>query len=238
MRDKLLSMKSTPHSPAHLRVWDLPTRVFHITFALVVIGAIACAKLGSSDLMVWHTRLGIVAVALWVFRVIWGLVGPRTARFSQFIVSPMRAWQYLRGAGGAHAAPVGHNPAGGWAVIAMLLIIGFQGVTGLFVYDDISIEGPLARYVSESMSSTLTGLHKINEKPLFAILLLHIVAIAVYSAKGRSIVRPMISGDVPRAGVPAGTPATRDDAATRLLALVIAALAATGAWWLLGLMQG
>ena len=230
-------MKPQQASPAHLRVWDLPTRLFHVTFALVVVGAIACAKLGSGW-MTWHTRLGIVALALCVFRVVWGLVGPRTARFSQFLVSPVRAWQYLRGGVNTHAAQVGHNPAGGWAVIAMLVIIGFQGVTGLFVFDDISIEGPLARYVSEAMSSTLTGLHKLNEKPLFAILLLHFVAIAVYTLKGRHIVRPMITGDVPRSGVPAGTPATRDDTATRLTALVIAALAATGAWWLLGLMQG
>ena len=203
-----------------LRIWDLPTRLFHVAFALTVTGAIACAKLGSG-LMTWHVRLGIVALALLVFRVIWGLVGPRTARFSQFVVSPTRAWHYLRHESSAHGAYAGHNPAGGWSVIAMLVIIGFQAVTGLFANDEITIEGP----------------HKINEKPLFAILILHLLAIVVYTAKGQSLIKAMVTGDTPVSGLPPGTPATRDDTVTRLTALLIAALAATVAWWLLTLVQ-
>ena len=228
-------MKPSQTPAARLRVWDLPTRLFHVTFALVIVGAIACAKLGAG-LMTWHTRLGIVALALFFFRVVWGLVGPHYARFSQFVVSPARAWQYLRRTGNAGDAAVGHNPAGGWSVIAMLVIIGLQAVTGLFANDDIAVEGPLARYVSEALSSTLTGLHKLNEKPLFAILILHVLAIANYSAKGHSLVRPMITGDINGSGVPPGTPASRDDMVTRLTALLIAAVAASGAWWLLRLL--
>ena len=223
-------------SSPRLRIWDLPTRLFHVAFALTVTGAIACAKLGSG-LMTWHVRLGIVALALLVFRVIWGLVGPRTARFSQFVVSPTRAWHYLRYESSAHGAYAGHNPAGGWSVIAMLVIIGFQAVTGLFANDEITIEGPLMRFVSDATSATLTRLHKINEKPLFAILILHLLAIVVYTAKGQSLIKAMVTGDTPVSGLPPGTPATRDDTVTRLTALLIAALAATVAWWLLTLVQ-
>ena len=229
-------MNSLPPPAPELRVWDLPTRLFHVAFALTVVGAIACAKLGSG-LMTWHVRLGIVALALLAFRVVWGLVGPRYARFSQFVVSPARAWRYLRQEGAMQRGHAGHNPAGGWSVIAMLVIIGFQAVTGLFANDEISIEGPLMRFVSDATSSTLTRLHKLNEKPLFAILLLHVLAIGVYTVKGRSLVKAMVTGDTPASRLPPDTPATRDDIGTRLSALLIAALAATGAWWLLTLVQ-
>jgi len=232
--DKFNRMRTLPPPAPDLRVWDLPTRLFHVAFALTVVAAIACAKLGS-DLMTWHVRLGIVALALVVFRILWGLVGPRTARFSQFVVSPARAWRYLRHEAAAHGAHAGHNPLGGWSVIAMLLIIGLQATSGLFANDEISVEGPLARFVSDATSSALTGLHKFNEKPLFAILILHVLAIAVYTVKGQSLVRPMITGDALRSSLPPGTPGTRDDAVTRLTALLIATLAATGAWWLLTL---
>lgn len=225
-----------PPPTPRLRIWDLPTRLFHVAFALTVVAAIACAKFGA-ELMTWHVRLGILALALLVFRVLWGLVGPRTARFSQFVVSPARAWHYLRHEAAANGAHAGHNPIGGWSVIAMLLIIGFQATTGLFANDEISIEGPLARFVSDATSHTLTGLHKINEKPLFAILILHVLAIVAYTAKGQSLVRPMITGDALKSSLPPGTPATRDDAITRLTALLIASLAACGAWWLLRLAQ-
>lgn len=225
-------MTTSPSSG--VRIWDLPTRLFHLAFALTVVGAIVCAKIGSGW-MTWHIRLGIIALALLVFRVVWGLIGPRYARFSQFVVSPVRAWQYLRSTGTAGGAHAGHNPAGGWSVVAMLVIIGFQAVTGLFSNDEVLTEGPLVRFISEAASSTITGLHKLNEKPLFAILILHLVAIAAYTIRGQSLIPPMITGDTPASSLPPGTPGARDDARTRLTAIVIAAMAACGAWWLLRL---
>ena len=234
VHDKFNGMSNVSPSSSGLRLWVLPIRLFHFAFAVTVVAAIACAKLGA-ELMDWHVRLGIVALALLVFRVAWGFVGPRTARFSQFVVSPAHAWRYLRHEAAAHGTHAGHNPLGGWSVIAMLLIIGLQATTGLFANDEISIEGPLARFVSDATSSALTGLHKFNEKPVFAILILHVLAIAIYTAKGQSLVRPMITGDAARSSLPPGTPETRDDAATRLTALLIATLAACGAWWLLSL---
>ena len=164
-----------------LRIWDLPTRLFHVAFALTVTGAIACAKLGSG-LMTWHVRLGIVALALLVFRVIWGLVGPRTARFSQFVVSPTRAWHYLRHESSAHGAYAGHNPAGGWAVVALLAAVALAVSTGYLNYQDDSAE-----FWSE--------LHELAGNGIMVLVGLHVAAVIATSLLHReNLVRAMVNG--------------------------------------------
>ncbi|NDY83534.1 cytochrome B [Orrella sp. NBD-18] len=222
---------------APIRIWDLPTRLFHMAFAISVIGAIVTVKLGGLW-MDWHVRLGIISVALLIFRIIWGLIGPRYARFSQFIVHPLRTVRYLcsrRQANKSSLMHAGHNPLGAWAVIAMLLIIGIQAITGLFANDDILTQGPLAQFVSDSNSATMTGLHQANEPFVYAIIALHLLAIIFYAAKGQRLIPPMIHGDVPGNQLAPDTPAARDDVGIRLRAGVLAALLGWGAWWLMQL---
>ena len=152
------------HTPAQarIRIWDLPTRLFHLAFACCVVGAIITAKVGNTW-MDWHVRLGIAALALLIFRIIWGLVGPRYARFSQFVCGPVTVWHYLTNLAKQSKKTPGHNPLGALSVLAMLGIIGVQAVTGLFANDEILTQGPFAQFVSNATSAFMTGIHQFNE---------------------------------------------------------------------------
>jgi cytochrome b len=107
-------MRSKP-----IRIWDLPTRLFHWALVACIIGAFVTVKLGGLY-MDWHARFGAAILGLIVFRLIWGFVGPRYARFTQFVRGPRAILAYLRGA----AAPAGHNPLGALSVIALIAVIG------------------------------------------------------------------------------------------------------------------
>lgn len=217
-----------------VRIWDLPTRVFHWALACTILGAITTAKL-EGRWMDWHVRLGIAALALLVFRLIWGLFGPRYARFSQFVRSPLTTRHNLRSSGQPAFKHAGHNPLGAWSVVAMLLILLIQGGSGLFSNDDISIQGPFVQFVSDTTSALFTRIHTLNEKPVFAIIGLHLIAILVYSIKGHGLVKPMLTGDVPATTLAPQTPSARDDFGVRVSALVLAVALSAAAWWLMQL---
>lgn len=215
-----------------LRIWDLPTRLFHWLLALSITGSLVTINLGGAW-MDWHVRFGIASFALLLFRVIWGLIGPRYARFSQFLCSPAKTLAYLRESKGSRHA--GHNPLGAWSVIAMLGLFLFQSSTGLFANDDVMTQGPLAQFVSNDTVSLFTRLHRLSEYALYAIIALHLGAIAFYSFRGEDLVKPMVTGDVPKHTLTAGTQSARDDWRVRLGACILAALLGALAWWLIQL---
>ncbi|ANY15771.1 cytochrome b/b6 domain-containing protein [Bordetella pseudohinzii] len=217
--------------PSTLRIWDLPTRLFHWALAACVLGAFITVKLGGLY-MEWHVRFGLATLGLILFRVLWGLFGSRYARFSQFLRGPRAVAAYLRG--GLRTA--GHNPLGALSVIAMLLAFGLQAVSGLFASDDIMIQGPLYDRVDEGLASTLTSLHKANEWVLIALVGLHLLALLWYAGvKRRPLLRAMVTGDAPAGELPADAAPARDDLGMRLRALLIALCCAAVALWLLGL---
>lgn len=210
-----------------VRVWDLPTRIFHWALVVCVIGAYVTIKLGGLW-MDWHTRFGMGVLGLIVFRLIWGIAGPHYARFAQFIRGPRTVMRYLQG---RVASVAGHNPLGALSVVALLLIIGFQAFSGLFANDDILTAGPLA-YLDSRWSSRLTSLHKLNEWVLLGIVGLHVTAVAWYQfIKRKNIITPMIHGDTI---VTAATAATRaqDGWKVRLGALALAIVIASLIWWI------
>ncbi|MFA7503625.1 MAG: cytochrome b/b6 domain-containing protein [Burkholderiaceae bacterium] len=210
-------------------IWDLPTRLFHWLLVLLLVGSFLSAKAGGLWID-WHFRAGYAILALIAFRIIWGFVGGRYARFRSFVFGPRQFLAYLRGAPGSPAGP-GHNPLGALSVFAMLLLVGAQAVLGLFANDDIASEGPLASQVSKRTSDYLTGLHLDNEPFLLGLIGLHVVAIAWYRlVRGRKLVAAMITGRDPQA--PAGTASSRDDARLRLAALGILAVIAFAVWLL------
>ena len=183
-----------------VRVWDLPLRLFHWSLALAVIGAFICIKAAAQssgwfanagiDWMYWHTLLCYTTVALILFRLIWGIIGPKYARFTQFIRSPGAILAYLRG----DYQGLGHNPLGALSVIALLVVFGFQGFSGLFI-DDFLWPGPLA-YLSSAWSKTLTSLHRQNEIIMIILFVLHIGAIIYYRLfKQKNLVPAMVTGD-------------------------------------------
>jgi cytochrome b len=217
-----------------VRVWDLPTRAFHWVLALTLVGSVLSAKIGGNA-MVWHFRFGYVVFTLIAFRVLWGLVGGRWSRFSSFIYAPRTVLRYLRGQARADEhLDVGHNPLGSFSVFALLGLLALQVATGLLADDEIANVGPLNRFVSSATASQATHWHKdYGQWILLALVLLHVAAIVYYLVrKQQNLVRPMLVGDKP---LPPGTPGATDSAATRLLALLLAALCSGAVAWVVSL---
>jgi cytochrome b len=213
-----------------VRVWDLPTRLFHWSLAATTIALVATAKLGGNA-MEWHLRLGYVMLALLVFRLVWGLVGGRWSRFASFLYSPTRLWRYLRGGG---EDDVGHSPLGALSVFALLAVLLLQVGSGLVSDDEIAFAGPLTRFVPGSVVGQATWYHKdVGQYLLYALVGLHLLAILFYVlVRKRTLVRPMLGGDkqLPRPASP-----SRDDMASRAGAAVVLALSGALAWWVSGL---
>jgi cytochrome b len=222
-------MPQAQEAQASVRVWDLPTRIFHWLLAVCVIGSIITAKIGGNAIE-WHFRIGYLVFTLLAFRLLWGFVGSRWSRFATFVRRPSATWRYLRG---DHRADewfdAGHNPLGAWSVLAMLAFLIAQVATGLFADDEIANSGPFAKYVSSAVSVALTKYHKtIGQWVLITLFVLHVVAVIVYYRRGRDLVRPMISGDKL---LPAGAPAAVDNLRTRLLAAALLVACAFGVAW-------
>lgn len=217
-----------------VRVWDLPTRLFHWVLAACVIGSVLTAKVGGNA-MAWHFRFGYVIFTLLAFRLLWGVVGGRWSRFASFVYAPATLMRYLRGGSRAEEHhEVGHSPLGSLSVFALLAILAAQVGSGLFADDEISNAGPLIRFVSGATSSMLTSWHKtFGQGLVLTLVALHVAAIVVYRVRrGRDLVRPMVVGDKL---LPPGVPAAIDSPATRGLALLLVAVCAAGVGWLVSL---
>lgn len=206
-----------------VRIWDLPTRIFHWSLVFLVIGMVVSGLRGGGA-MEWHMRMGYAVLSLLLFRIVWGLVGGRWSRFASFIYAPSTVLAYLKGQGKPeHSA--GHNPLGAGSVFAMLLFLLAQIGSGLMADDEIATSGPLTKFVSNATVSLATNYHKNYGKWVLAVLvLLHIAAILFYLIKKReNLVQPMLKGDKTMAQP---VEPARDDAASRSLALGVFALCA------------
>jgi cytochrome b len=214
------SSKTAPAEVAKTRVWDLPTRLFHWSLAVCLITTYVTGRIGGNA-MDWHMRGGFTVLALVLFRIVWGFIGGHHARFANFVRGPAVVMEYLRTIRtGIHRPTAGHNPAGALSVLALLALLLAQAGLGLFANDDIATEGPLAKFVSDSTSSLLTQLHRINANVLLGLVALHLAAIAFYFfRKGENLIAPMIFGD--KHGMIA-TP-SEDALAIRLRALIVLA---------------
>jgi cytochrome b len=208
-----------------VRVWDLPTRLFHWVLALAVVGSVVTAKIGGNA-TVWHFRLGYLVLGLLLFRLVWGVVGGHWSRFATFVRGPGTVLRYLRG----QARPdehmdVGHNPLGAGSVIALLTILAVQVGTGLIADDEIASVGPLNRFVDTATGLAATGWHKTGGQWIIVgLVALHIAAIVFYKVRhGKDLVGPMVRGDKQMADA---APASADDARARIKAAVIAVVVA------------
>ena len=211
-----------------IRIWDLPVRLVHWSFVVLVGAMWWTAETGRLKI---HLTLGIVTLGLVIFRLLWGLFGSDTARFSAFVKGPAAIRAYLAGLRNGTAAPmIGHNPLGALSVIALLGALGVQVALGLFAQDtDALFSGPLNSlpFVTWELGGVLTELHEAFFNVLLALVALHIAAIAYYRiAKRDNLIKPMITGE-----------RTIDDEveAPRIAplwkALVCAAIAAAVALW-------
>lgn len=122
------------------RVWDLPVRLFHWS----LVASFTVAWLSGDEESTLHGWAGYVILGLIGFRVVWGLVGTRHARFSDFVHDPGVIWQYLRAMATLHPQRyVGHNPLGGWMIVLMLVVLFGVCWSGLELWADEG-RGPLA----------------------------------------------------------------------------------------------
>lgn len=180
-------------------IWDPLVRVFHWTLMICVVGAWILGEFGP-DIMTLHFWLGYAVGGLLLIRILWGFVGPRTARFANFVTGPGPVLRYLLTLPKrqpSHAP--GHNPLGGWAVVAMLVLLGLQVLTGLFVgTDDYVNMGPLSDYVSEDVNKLVLSWHKTFAPLILALVGLHVAAIFFYRLwKREDLITPMITGRRP-----------------------------------------
>lgn len=206
-----------------VRVWDLPTRLFHWALALCALGLLVTGKIGG-EAMAWHARLGYAVATLLLFRAAWGVAGGHWSRFATFTYSPRAVLDHLRGRAAAESA-IGHSPLGSASVYALLAFLAAQVATGLFSADMEEFAGPLNILVSNDTARWFTAYHKsIGEPVLIALVLLHLAAIAYYRLRrGLDLIGPMVHGNKTLAQ-PA--PASRDDWRSRMLAVVLLVVAA------------
>jgi len=200
---------------AAIRLWDWPVRLVHLCFILLVPLLWWTQEEGHME---WHQRAGLALLGLVLFRLLWGLFGSETARFASFLARPARVLAYLRGAAWSG---IGHNPLGGWSVLALLLMLLVQAGLGLFASDTDGLDyGPLNHLVSYRTAKTLTELHELGFNVLLALVALHVTTIILYFVwKGEDLVQPMISGRKPLAALPpsAAAPAFAPPARALLL---------------------
>lgn len=216
-----------PNTLTRVRVWDLPTRIFHWTLASGVIAMGVSGTLGGSA-MIWHFRLGYAVLALLVFRLAWGLVGGRWSRFTAFIYAPQSVINYIKG-NGQTAHQVGHSPVGALSVFAMLSFLLLQVASGLVSDDEIAFAGPLTQFVSNATVGLATNYHaNIGKWLLLALILLHIAAIVFYLRRKHQLVSAMLHGDKELVS-PALS--SRDDALSRMAALLLFTCCAGLAYW-------
>lgn len=205
--------------PHHIRVWDLPTRLFHWALVVCIAGLVLTGYAGGAR-MEWHALIGYAVLTLLLFRLVWGFVGGHWSRFGSFVRGPAHIAAYLRGQ--AHPdCLVGHNPLGALSVLAMMVFLLAQVATGLVGDDEISFTGPLNRFVTSAQGLAATWYHKrIGQWVIIGLVALHVGAVLFYLwRKGENLVRPMVHGD--KAVGSGTTVASRDDARSRATALVV-----------------
>jgi cytochrome b len=216
-----------------MRVWDAPTRLFHIAaIVLIVVSYISIRLAGIRDphaSALWmrvHLDSGYAMLTLLVFRLAWGLVGSETSRFRSFAVSPMAVLRSLRQPmTGEPDTDLGHRAAGGWIVLIMLLLLGVQIGSGLCASANGG-EGPLAGYFGKGASESFSVIHGWIFILLLAAILLHVAAaIAFAVVKKQDLVRLMVTG---KKRLPAAMRAPR--MASPLMALAILVLAGAAVW--------
>ena len=181
-----------PSPQAKRLVWDLPLRIFHWLFGLSILAAWATAELGEEQIHMW---IGYLIISLLLFRICWGIWGTRHAQFIHFIPGPGALLSYLKQMPNRSSKQsVGHNPLGSLMVIAMIVLVALQAVSGLFTEGEIWA-GPYVSALDSSVVKRLDGLHHSNFDYLLVLMALHIIAVFAYLVgKKQNLILPMITG--------------------------------------------
>ncbi len=186
------------------RIWDLPTRVFHWSLVACIGYSWWSAEYGD---LIWHQRSGFIVLTLIIFRILWGIWGSSTSRFSHFIRGPKKVFEYIKTLPTKKTSiesnhpeyPVGHNPLGGWSVIALLIVILGQIILGLFAEDVDGLDsGPLSYLVSYDIGRWAAKTHEDVFNILLILIIIHVIAVFFYLFyKKNNLIKPMFTGNKP-----------------------------------------
>lgn len=204
-----------------MKVWDLPTRLYHWTQASLFV-AMAITGLTEEGP---HVTVGLILFTLLVWRLMWGMVGSETSRFAQFIRSPSDVFGYLRG---RYPENVGHNPAGGYMVIVMITTLLVQCITGLALAGLLDPLPGSGWWLSDEVFDLCVTIHENTINLLFGLVGVHIFAIILYKLRSKPLVMAMITGYQKNSPF-------KVKLASNWLALVLLLVAATlslGIYWL------
>ncbi len=220
----------TPQQVEHRQVWDLPVRLFHWALVGAIIAAFVTNRLGVAYFK-YHVWSGYTVIVLVSFRILWGIVGTRHAKFRQFVRGPAATLRYAFGLMHGRGRPcAGHNPLGAYMVVMFLTALSAQAVSGLFGNDDIFNTGPLAGYVDKKLSLQMTSLHRHLFYWITTATAVHIVAVIAHHVfKRENLILAMITGRKPHHCVPEGE--VIYSSRTWLAALLVFALA-SALWWI------
>ncbi|MFT6992370.1 MAG: cytochrome b [Paraglaciecola sp.] len=176
-------------------VWDIPVRLFHWLLVLCLFGQWLTAEV-LEDAMHIHFYIGYFAIGLIIFRLIWGFVGTKYARFSSFIAGPKAILSYVQSLTSKQKVfTTGHNALGGLLLPAVLVLVGLQAISGLFTSDDIVSVGPYYDSANSTVQKCMQWLHHNIFDVLIALAVIHLFAIAWYRwALKHDLITPMITG--------------------------------------------
>ena len=184
-----------PENHVAIKVWDLPIRLFHWVLVVLIVFQVVSGKIGG-NMMPWHVYSGYAVLVLVIFRILWGFAGSTHARFASFLAGPVATLHFARRLFSREAVPqVGHNPLGGWMVVALVASLAVQTVTGLFANDGVATQGPLAALVTIEVSNELSLIHRASLKILLALSALHILAVLFHwVVKKDNLIGAMFTG--------------------------------------------
>jgi cytochrome b len=226
-------MREDPQADIDVKVWDVGVRVFHWAITFLLVFQVVTGKVAGTW-MKWHVYAGYAVLVLVVFRILWGFAGGTHARFASFLKGPVAALHFARRLFSREAVPqLGHNPLGGWMVLAMVAAFLFQAVTGLCANDGVDTEGPFAARVGLDTSDYLSKLHRVNMWLLVALAVMHVAAVLYHwLVKKEDLIVAMVSGvkRVPASLVADRRAVPRDTRARRVDSREPSTMYVTSAW--------
>lgn len=183
------------NTPAEVTVWDPAVRLFHWT----LVATFFIAYFTEDEWLNWHVLAGYAVGGLLLFRLLWGVIGPRYARFSDFVYPPGVTLAYLRDVFRGRAVRyLGHNPAGGVMIVLLLLVLLVTVISGLLLYGAEDGRGPLAGWlapIGHDGAERLEEIHEVAANVALALVGVHILGVLWESlAHKENLARAMITG--------------------------------------------
>lgn len=197
MKQTKTHVSKKENSTTHVLVWDAPTRIFHWLFVLSFSTAWIVSE--NDRFLYEHVYAGYVFFGLLIFRFLWGWIGSHYALFRSFAYNWPSVTAYLKGLlSGDAERHIGHNPAGGWAIFAILILSLLIATTGLLTFGGEEGHGPLAGFISYDIGHFMKEAHEIFASLLLALVVLHVGGVIIESIFHKeNLVRAMITGYKP-----------------------------------------